>query len=137
MSDPVKRPAPSPCGSCPYRQDVPSGVWADEEYAKLPEYDGPLWSQPPSVFCCHQQDGRVCAGWAGVHDMDENLGLRLAVHADLMSVEEAEATLDYESPVPLFESGAAAAEHGLAEVEKPGPLAGRLIVKLRQRQERG
>ena len=24
-----------PCSSCPYRKDVPSGVWAHHEYEKL------------------------------------------------------------------------------------------------------
>ncbi|WP_367277007.1 DUF6283 family protein [Bradyrhizobium sp.] len=23
-------PAPKPCGSCPYRRDVPSGIWGSQ-----------------------------------------------------------------------------------------------------------
>lgn len=132
MSD-TRGPASAPCGSCPYRRDVPSGVWSEEEYAKLPPYDGPTWEQPPAVFMCHQQDGRICAGWAGCHDMYESMGLRLAVSFG-MTEADYQATLDYESPTPLFESGAAAAAHGRAEVEAPGEAAGRVIARLLRRR---
>lgn len=30
-----------PCSACPYRVDVPAGVWAREEYDKLDPYDLP------------------------------------------------------------------------------------------------
>jgi hypothetical protein len=116
--------------SCPYRRDVPSGVWAPEEYAKLPDYDNATWAQPTGVFCCHQQDGRVCAGWAGTHDMEENFALRVAVLQGTVSAEEYEATVDYETAVPLFASGREAAEHGLAELERPGPAAVKTITRL-------
>jgi hypothetical protein len=131
-----KGPAPAPCGSCPYRRDVPSGVWHEDEYAKLPPYDNETWAQPPTVFLCHQQDGRVCAGWAGCHDMYESFGLRLAASRGMMSDEDIERTLDYESPVPLFASGREAAEHGLARIERPGADAGRMIGKLERRATR-
>ena len=53
--DPVRPPAKSPCGSCPYRQDVPSGVWAASEYEKLPAYDAPeTFMQPPGLFIREQ-----------------------------------------------------------------------------------
>jgi hypothetical protein len=35
----INPPAPKPCESCPYRKDVPSGVWSEGEYRKLPQYD--------------------------------------------------------------------------------------------------
>lgn len=120
-------PAKNPCGSCPYRKDVPSGVWAPEEYDKLPMFDGPTSDQPPAVFYCHQQNGRVCAGWAGCHDMTQNLGLRIAVSMGKLTPEEYDAVVDYESPVPLFESGAAAAEHGLRDLFSPSEKAQRVI----------
>jgi hypothetical protein len=47
-------PASNPCGSCPYRRDVPSGVWDAAEYEKLPRYDGPMADQPARLFLCHQ-----------------------------------------------------------------------------------
>jgi len=130
----IRRPAPAPCVSCPYRRDVPSGIWDPEEYEKLPHYDGETHEQPHGVFLCHQQDGRVCAGWASCHAMDESLALRLAASAGLIDEDEFDATIDYETDVPLFDSGAEAAEHGLAEVERPGERAVKLVTKLARRQ---
>lgn len=126
-----RSPAARPCGSCPYRRDVPSGVWAREEYEKLPAYDRPTYEQPPAVFLCHQQNGRVCAGWAGCHDMDQSLGLRFASHD--MDPDDVAATLDFTSPVPLFRSGTEAAEHGLRDLATPGASAARVIAKITQR----
>lgn len=132
----ARGPAVNPCGSCPYRRDVPSGLWAAEEYEKLSPYDNPTGDQPPTVFLCHQQNGRMCAGWVGCHSMDESLGLRLALSFGTISEEDFDAAVDYVSPVPLFESGEQAEEHGLAELYTPGSSARRQIEKLRKRQER-
>lgn len=62
----IRGPAPSPCSSCPYRRDVPSGLWGANEYAKLRDYDNPTWAQPPGIFQCHQtgaddDKARLCA----------------------------------------------------------------------------
>lgn len=121
-------PAPRPCDSCPYRTDAPSGVWSQEDYDKLPRFDGPTWSQPPRLFICHQHSGdddrmRVCGGWAGCHDGDELLALRVAVAQGEITVQTAEAIRDYTSPVPLFASGAEAAAHGRRDLLTPGPEA--------------
>jgi hypothetical protein len=105
-------------------------VWAPQEYDKLPAYDASTAEQPVGAFLCHQQDGRLCAGWAGCHDMGGNLALRFAVIRGEISEEDFEATLDYESPVPLFESGAAAAEHGMADIEAPDERAVKTMAKL-------
>lgn len=129
----VRAPAPRPCESCPYRLDVPSGVWVAEEYAKLPAYDRPTSEQPGGLFLCHRQDGRVCAGWAGCHDMANTLAVRLASLS--LPTQVIDAILDYVSPVELWPSGTAAAAHGLAEVEAPGEDAGRLIGKLTRRRD--
>lgn len=126
----TKEPAKNPCGSCPYRCNVPSGIWAPEEYAKLPEYDKPTPEQPPSLFLCHQQNGRVCAGWAGTHDMNENLALRLGSITGALDQDTTEALLDYETPVELFETGEAAARHGLSNVAAPTEDAEKAIGKL-------
>jgi hypothetical protein len=123
-------PAPRPCISCPYRRDVPSGVWAPEEYAKLPEFDRDTAYQPPSAFYCHQQDGRLCAGWVAVHSMEDSFGLRLLCSMGKLTPEQADAIIDYSTDVPLFESGAAAAEHGMREVETPSADAIRLVERL-------
>jgi hypothetical protein len=37
--------AARPCASCPYRKDVPSGIWAAHEYTKLLAYDGDILDQ--------------------------------------------------------------------------------------------
>lgn len=128
----VRGPAKNPCGSCPYRRDVPSGVWDSTEYAKLPPYDRPTSQQPPGVFLCHQQDGRVCAGWAGCHDMEESLGLGLAAVTGT-EAHVVEAVRDYSTSVPLFATGAEAAAHGTAESVDPGEKALRTIDKLQGR----
>jgi hypothetical protein len=128
------RPAKAPCKTCPYRRDVPSGVWAEEEYAKLPAYDGSTGEQAlagaAGLFMCHQQDGCLCAGWVGCHDMQESLAVRLGIGAGLLSEEDVDALLDYESPVPLFASGTAAAAHGMAEFDHPGADAVKAIRRL-------
>lgn len=129
-------PARRPCGSCPYRKSTPSGVWARSEYEKLPRYDLPTGDQPFGAFFCHQQDGRLCAGWVGCHDMEESMGLRMAARGGLLDIESWEAALDYECPVELFETGAEAAEHGLADLRNPGDPARRTIDKLVQRAAR-
>lgn len=136
-SDTVKPPAPNPCGSCPYRRDVPSGVWAEEEYAKLPLYDKPTGYQPPNVFMCHQQDGRLCAGWVGCHDMNENLGLRILMTTERIDPEDLDPVFDYTTPVELFSSGVEAAIHGRAKISAPDERAGKTIDKLTKRQARG
>lgn len=124
-------PPKRPCGSCPYRRDVPSGIWAAEEYAKLPAYDGPTWAQPPALFMCHQQDGCLCGGWLAAHDREQLLTLRIHRHRLDPGV------WDYEPGVPVFGSGAQAAAHGIAEIVNPGPEAQRKIDGLlRQKEER-
>lgn len=124
-----------PCGSCPYRRDVPSGVWAASEYAKLPPYDEPdLGSgQPLTAFLCHQRTGALCAGWVGCHDMQNSIGLRLALAAGIVSEEAYAEALDYVSPVPLFSSGAEAAEHGRREITTPSVQARKVVGKLRKK----
>lgn len=128
------KPRARPCPSCPYRQDVPSGVWSAEEYAKLPEYDKPTGEQPIGVFMCHQRSGEVCAGWAGCHDMEHTLALRLVS----INGVDAEACCAYVPPVdvPLFASGAEAAEHGMRDLEDPSPEARELVAKLVRLQDR-
>lgn len=132
-------PAPRPCASCPYRRDVPSGIWAVSEYAKLPAYDEPTHAQPVALFLCHQHDrdtrqARVCSGWAGCHDGDHLLALRIAVVAGEISVETANRIRDYVSPVPLFASGTEAAAHGVREIRAPGRDACTAMDKISSRR---
>lgn len=129
-------PCSHPCGSCPYRQDVPGGVWSTEEYEKLPHYDKPTAEQPMGLFLCHQQNGHLCAGWAGTHDMDETLSIRLAVTMGTMHPDEIQKTIDYESPVSLWESGQEAHDHGVADVSRPSYEAKKIQHKLMMKRER-
>jgi uncharacterized protein DUF6283 len=130
-------PAKAPCVSCPYRRDVPSGIWAEEEYARLPAYDGDTGEQAvqgaTGVFYCHQQDGRICAGWAGTHDMEESLAVRFAVSYGRLSEDEYNALCDYTTDVPLFASGAEAAAHGRRKIEQPGSDAIKMIRRLERK----
>ncbi|AGT12716.1 hypothetical protein PBI_WHIRLWIND_120 [Mycobacterium phage Whirlwind] len=139
MTD-TKAPAPNPCGSCPYRRDTPSGVWAKQEYVKLAEYDADMAFQPPHLFLCHQHDAgsdqsRLCAGWVGTHGADNLLALRLAGVFGTLPPDELDKTLDYSTPVPLFDSGAEAAEHGIRDIESPSEDAERAIEKIANRRD--
>ncbi|MEC3919197.1 DUF6283 family protein [Nocardia sp. CDC160] len=131
-------PAPRPCDSCPYRRDVPSGVWHAEEYEKLRLYDLDMALQPQKLFQCHQTDAgnemrRMCAGWVGCHGPDL-LGLRLALLSGRISEAVFEAAAEYRSPVPLFGSGSEAADHGQAEIDCPGTDAAHVIDKISRRR---
>jgi hypothetical protein len=112
---------------------VPSGIWAAHEYDKLPGFDGSTADQARAgafgVFFCHTQDGCLCAGWVGCHDMRHNLAVRLRDDLDL------DAILSYECPVPLFASGAQAAGHGKRDIAAPGVAARRKIRQLLTQRE--
>lgn len=129
----IKAPHPRPCESCPYRKDVPSGIWDASEYRKLPAYDEPTPYQPMGVFMCHQGNGHVCSGWVGCHDMNNTLAMRIAASRHELDEATIDAILDYESPVELWASGQEAADHGLADVDAPDGDAQRLIGKLSRR----
>lgn len=126
---PLPKPAKAPCKTCPYRKDVPAGIWHPTEYQKLPLYDGETFEQRSmSLFFCHQQDGNLCAGWIGCHDPVELLALRLhRVHPS---------TYEYRCPVPLLASGAAAAAHGMTKVEDPDDNALKAISRLSRARKR-
>lgn len=138
MSEP-SLPRPRPCASCPYRKDVPSGVWAAVEYDKLPGYDGEIIDQvmagKTNVFDCHQADGKVCSGWLGHREDPTDL---LAVRLGLSSGSLDESCCDYSTDVPLFASGAEAAEHGKRDIEQPSEKANEIVAKvIRVRDARG
>lgn len=121
------KPRKSPCASCPYRTNVPSGIWDESEYAKLARYDGEIFEQSAdAVFMCHQGCGSVCSGWLG-HRPPEDL---LAVRLGLMREELDPACLDYSTEVPLFPSGAEAARHGMKDIQAPRPDAVKVVGKI-------
>ena len=106
---------PKPCQACPYRKDVPSGVWASDEYDKLRSFDLPTAEQPFNGFACHSTPQMYCNGWAIVHTSRGH-------EYDLISLRFSPC----EIPAPvveLFDSGNAAADHGQREIEAPSTEA--------------
>lgn len=127
-------PRPSPCSSCPFRTDCPSGVWSASEYAKLPEYDKPTWDQPPTMFHCHTAPDLACSGWVAVFDMTQSLGLRLGISLGLVT--DPDAFIDYTTQVAMFSSGAEAAEHGMRDIENPSEEAMAAFEKIEKQRAR-
>lgn len=125
-------PAKAPCKTCPYRKDVPSGLWAEHEYRKLPEYDRPMHEQPTQMFYCHQRNGCLCSGWVASHGARNLLSMRVHVHFGRVDPE----SFNYESPVPVFGSGAEAAAHGMRDIEEPGDRACRAIQRLARKSKK-
>ena len=118
-----------PCEACPYRQDVPSGVWAHEEYEKLRRYDAETASQPFVGFACHATPKKFCHGWAVVHTSRGN-------EHDLIALRLAGVQEIPEPKVPLFGSGNEAADHGQAEIEDPTEEAMHVADRLTRKHER-
>lgn len=126
--------AKAPCKSCPYRKDVPSGVWDASEYDRLTDYDGEIIEQLMAggrgLFMCHQRDGCLCAGWLATHGPDNLLALRLNAS------EVKDEVWGYRSPVPVFASGSEAAAHGKKDIQEPGGRAQRAINRLVRKLEK-
>jgi hypothetical protein len=116
--------------ACPYRRDVPSGVWSAHEYDKLAEYDRETFSSPPGAFMCHATPEVHCHGWVVVHGRQDHahepLAFRLA-GIDPSTVEE---------HTPLFSSGAEAAEHGKRDIENPSDEARAVVERLQGKCDR-
>ncbi|MEO3931373.1 DUF6283 family protein [Micrococcaceae bacterium Sec7.4] len=126
-------PRKNPCASCPYRTHVASGIWDKSEYAKLPAYDGEMHEQTSiAVFMCHQPaENHVCSGWLGHREFPEDM---LAVRLGIIRGALDESCLEYSTDVPLFESGAEAAEHGMKQFLDPQEDARRVIRKITRKQ---
>jgi hypothetical protein len=118
----LPKPPPMPCGSCPYRRDVPSGIWHPTEYEKLPLYDGETWEQSPAIFLCHQRDGHLCAGWLACHNPRELLALRIT------PVDPG--TYDYRTSVSVFATGREACDHGMKDTPQPDQRAQKMLAGL-------
>lgn len=123
-----------PCEACPYRKDVASGVWAAEEYLKLPPYDAPTGEQPPVPFLCHATTDFYCHGWA-VTGMSRGHAYELLA-IRLLEMFGRCAIAIPEPKVPLFESGLAAAEHGLKDINRPKKKARKTQARLVKRYAR-
>lgn len=121
-----------PCSSCPYRKDCPSGVWHEQEYLKLAEYDKETGEQPTATFLCHDADREqtMCRGWLDTHDKVHLMALRLAMA--MRRIEPSIIDLPH-SDIPTFASGQEAMIHGLENLEEPSMEATELIRKLKHR----
>lgn len=121
-----------PCSACPYRTDVPPGVWADDEYTKLRLYDAPTGEQPLAAFACHATPEHFCHGWAVVHTSRGH-------EFDLLALRLVGCPPMPESTVPLFASGNDAADHGQADPDEDAvKVMDRLLAKYpRLQTERG
>jgi hypothetical protein len=122
---------PEPCFSCPYRKDVPSGVWHTEEYEKLRKYDEPPIGEMPAleIFLCHQTKvaGQeiVCKGWCMVHI--DSIAVRLAQLQGQLFPEAFTPT-----KAELHASGNAAADFGEKDIKRPKANAVKVSEKLRR-----
>jgi hypothetical protein len=115
---------PNPCSACPYRRDVPSGVWAYHEYEKLRGYDAPTGEQPMASFFCHSHEDELCSGWVNVHEQRGNDRALLALR---IWPPDAPWT---PTDVPLFDSGNEAADHGQRDIRNPDADACRTQARL-------
>lgn len=131
-----------PCRACPYRRDVPSGLWAEHEYDKLSDYDKPTAEQPMAVFACHATPETYCHGWAVVHmNRGGDPGDPHGHPYDLLALRLSMITGRWDGvmpdeSVPLFASGAEAAAHGKAEIDSPSPEAKAAVARLIRRYPR-
>lgn len=105
------------CTACPYRRDVPSGVWECHEYEKLREYDEITPNQPFATFRCHVTPEHLCHGWVAVH---MNRGHEYELIA--LRVWPVDGEIPDKDP-SLFDSGNEAADHGQRDYGRPSRQA--------------
>lgn len=121
---------PEPCLTCPYRKDVPSGVWDREEYEKLRLYDD-VFPMQTAIFLCHgsRDAGHdiACKGWVMVHQ--DSIAVRLAQSTGKLSFEAFTPTV-----CKLHKSGNAAADFGERDLKRPKRKALTVIRKLTDRK---
>jgi hypothetical protein len=126
----------TPCATCPYRKNVASGIWHEDEYDKLPTYDGDIPEQVMqggmAAFHCHTEPDNLCAGWVGHREHPTDL---LAVRLGLSSGSMDPSVAEYITEVPLFSSGTEAAEHGKREILSPSVRAQSNINKILKQRE--
>ena len=133
--------APRGCSTCPYRRDVPPGIWEREEYEKLRMFDRDVsrMEDPTpalAIFLCHQTPmtgvETLCRGWLSTHR--DSVAVRLGV---TMNKIDPDLIPDEEESL-YYSSGTEACEAGIAHVDDPPPEAVRAsskLLDLRRRSE--
>jgi hypothetical protein len=119
---------PKPCEACPYRRDVPSGLWASHEYEKLRPYDEEMISQPSAGFACHATPEKFCNGWAIVNNALH--------HGHVLALRLAGMPVIPEPKVALFTTNAEAADHGQRDIDSPSVKAREVVERLTRKHER-
>lgn len=68
----------TPCGTCPYRKDVPLSYWDRAEFEKLAATEKDYMGV---VYGCHKKNGNVCVGWLIMQEKNglPSIALRLAL----------------------------------------------------------
>jgi len=125
----------APCASCPYRKDVPSGIWATEEYDKILPYDNETMFQPARIFLCHQQNGCLCRGWLDTHGT-ELLAIRFGCIKGEVDPADITKAIDEGPAVEVFETAAQAAKHGRKSIKRPGVKAKQMVEQLTNKRSR-
>lgn len=115
-----------PCTACPYRRDVPSGLWDESEYEKLRRYDAPMAEQPQAAFACHATADHYCAGWGAVGGFDL---LALRIRSSVRHAAKWDGVIPTPT-TPLFDSHTEACEHGLRDIEAPSEDARAAVDRL-------
>lgn len=131
MSTMGAHPRKQPCASCPYRVNVPSGIWHPDEYAKLERYDGEIHEQIQNdgtrVFSCHQDGVAVCSGWLGHREEPSDL---IAVRMGIIDGQLDPSCAEYTTQTALFPSGHEAAKQGRRDLEHPSNRAQKAMRKI-------
>lgn len=117
------------CEACPYRRDVPSGVWEAHEYDKLRAYDLPTGDQPMATFYCHASPQAMCHGWAVVHTSRGH-------EFDLLALRLWGSPPIPPPSVPLFNNGNEAADHGQRDANAPLEDATKMMDRLLRKHPR-
>lgn len=119
--------APNPCNTCPYARSTPAGIWHEEEYAKLPDYDNET-NPTIATFHCHQENATniptVCRGWLGTHK--DSLAVRFAQAVGTLRPEDVPVYDDS----TLYSSGEEAAQAGTRDPDEVDEAARKAMTRL-------
>ena len=120
----------TPCKFCPYRKDVPSGVWSSSEYEKLLRYDNETMYQPMHRFACHNDPELACTGWLAVSMQSNHAHESLALRIRPVDVSS------FAPDTEFFQTHTEACVHGLRDIDNPSQEAEDAMIVLGRIVER-